>query len=410
VTSTGIVGSSAHESRTFDCPWCGAISPVPADHLGEHFACPECRKETKLTEKNTSALGVTETPPDAPHLTGDRTFDCPWCGAISAVPSSHLGERFACPECKRDTKLTPTNTRRAPITAPPPDAPPPEPTGAPKGLLVVAGLIVVGVAAWLLTAGGSSDKDADKDKEGTDATVALMPVRDDAAPPGTSSSPKKTPEASPPSTAPTPVPATPTALPPEPTPTNLPPPPPAPERPEAAPVDEKALADRELSEASRAVATAAETALALDRTLAQLVAADPELAVATSRAGALDAALGEVPPPAAGAHADAIRAYDAAVAKALGKSPAGVEAAEALRARMAAEAHGRGVAGLGWQDLDFHGDAFRRAAAAQREAWAGVLARLPKDRVQARDDALKNLAAAKTRLERAQARRDALGK
>ena len=125
--------------RTFDCPWCGAISPVPGDHLGEHFVCPECKKGTKLTERSTSTRAATAAPPDAPHLSGDRTFDCPWCGAIASVPSSHLGEGFRCPECAKSTKLTSTNTRRALVTAPPPDAPHPAPAGAAgsKGLVVV---------------------------------------------------------------------------------------------------------------------------------------------------------------------------------------------------------------------------------------------------------------------------------
>ena len=106
--------------RTFDCPWCGAIAPVPADHLGEHFPCPECRQATKLTSKNTSNRPPTAPPPDAPHTSGHRTFDCPWCGAIAPIPASHLGERFHCPECGKETKLTPTNTRSAALTAPPP--------------------------------------------------------------------------------------------------------------------------------------------------------------------------------------------------------------------------------------------------------------------------------------------------
>ena len=134
--------------RTFDCPWCGAIAPVPADHLGEHFPCPECRQATKLTSKNTSNRPPTAPPPDAPHTSGHRTFDCPWCGAIAPIPASHLGERFHCPECGKETKLTPTNTRSAALTAPPPDAPHVEAKGGGRGVLVAVALVTLGAAVW----------------------------------------------------------------------------------------------------------------------------------------------------------------------------------------------------------------------------------------------------------------------
>jgi hypothetical protein len=404
VSHTGTVGSSAHESRTFDCPWCGAISPVPADHLGEHFACPECRKATKLTEKNTSALRVTDAPPDAPHLTGDRTFDCPWCGAISSVPSSHLGERFHCPECARDTKLTPTNTRRAPITAPPPDAPPPAEAGAPKGLLVMAGLVVAGVVAWgIASAVGSSPPEPERTAGGPGPSV----VRATPPPVPTPTTPPKPPPELPPSAeSPTPAPTEPT--PPAP---DAPPPVPAPGSGEPNKVDERAAAEREVAAAEREVAEAsrkagsdAETSLARERALAK----DPELAAAHARQAAFASALGAVPPVAAGS-VDAIRAYNAAVAKELAKTPAGAEAAEAVRTRMAAEAHGRGVAGLAWQDLDFHGDAFVRAAAAQREAWTAALGRLGPP-AESTDAAQRRRAEADERLRRAIERRDALAK
>ena len=406
MTSTGTVGSSAHESRTFDCPWCGAISPVPADHLGEHFACPECRQQTKLTEKNTSTRHVTETPPDAPHLSGDRTFDCPWCGAISAVPSSHLGERFVCPECSRDTKLTPTNTRRAPITAPPPDAPPPEPTGAPKALIAVAAVIVVGIAAWAIASSGGGEEAKGTETGTIPTTMPVTPSPSKTQPPKTPPTPHDVPStgAAP---APTPTP------PPPPPPIDVSPTPPAPGTPagaEPTKVDERAAAEREAREASRVVATEAESLVALWVGLRPVLAADPELATAVEGQEALAKALAAVPPPPSGASAGAIRAYDAAVAKSIGGAPAAVKAVEAIRERMALEDHGRAVAGLTWQDLDFHGDAFHRAATAQRGVWSAALGRLPPDFVKARAEGERRLSEAQTRSDRAKARLDAFGK
>ena len=404
--STGIVGSSAHESRTFDCPWCGAISPVPADHLGEHFACPECRQQTKLTEKNTSTLHVTQSPPDAPHLSGDRTFDCPWCGAISAVPSSHLGERFVCPECSRDTKLTPTNTRRAPITAPPPDAPPPEPSGAPKALLALAVVIVVGVGAWAIASGSSGDSGEREDTE-----TAALPAERTTPPPAPLPPPRV--HDSVPAAAPAPVSPTPAPVPP-PTPIDVSPPPPtpAPGPGSAQPnkVDDKTVADEELRAAEAERAAARDGVLAVAHRVDSLVAADPDLGAALAQSDALEAALARVAPPPPNASGEEIRAYDAAVARSLAKSAEATAAAVAIRVRMEGEWNGRGVAGLAWQDVDFHGDAFRRAADAQRAAWKTALARLPSDWPAANEAARKRSADAEARFERAKARRDALGK
>src|SRR5262245_38742963 len=169
-------------TKTFDCPWCGAISPVPADHLGEHFPCPECKKATKLTAHNTSDLPPTAAPPDAPHLSGDRTFDCPWCGAISPVAASHIGDRFHCPECGKETKLTATNTRRGELTAPPPDAPHVEPRKGGAGVLVGALVVVLlGVGAWLALrpaesgSSGSSDKSNDKESAAAEPREGTSP-------------------------------------------------------------------------------------------------------------------------------------------------------------------------------------------------------------------------------------------
>ena len=394
MTTAGAIGSSAHESRTFDCPWCGAISPVPADHLGEHFSCPECRKQTKLTEKNTSSLHVTETPPDAPHLTGDRTFDCPWCGAISAVPSSHLGERFLCPECSRDTKLTSTNTRRAPITAPPPDAPPPAATtGSPRALVAVAVLAVVGVVVWVIASGSGEKTETQIVERHLPDTASIPPA---VAPTPAGTAPARSPEGDLP---PAPPAVVPTAAPPTPAPATEPP-----------KEDEKALADTEWSAAEVAHAAAAAEVITANARVAAFLETNGDVAEASLRLPALKQALAEVPALAAGAAPDAIRAYDAAVAQALAKTPARADAAEAARTRMASEFHGRGVAGLAWKDLDYHSDAFHRAAAALEEAWGVALSRMPADLLKARDDAQRHEAEARVRLDRATERRARLAK
>ena len=129
--------------RTFDCPWCGAVAGIDPSHAGEHFDCPECRKSTKLTPANTRTRELIEPPKEAPphgpgeeaaagkvsHETSDwesygkghRNFDCPWCGAISGVDPSHLGDHFKCPECHKETKLTSENTRGGHASEAPPD-------------------------------------------------------------------------------------------------------------------------------------------------------------------------------------------------------------------------------------------------------------------------------------------------
>src|SRR5262245_24393171 len=148
------------------------MRPVPRlpAPLAARVQVPECVNNPTPTEQHTSSLSPTDTPPDAPHLSGDRTFDCPWCGAISAVPSSHLGERFVCPECQRDTKLTALNTRRAPITAPPPDAPPPEPDGISLGKLAIA------VAAIALVICVATKKDETESSSGPETAAETNPT------------------------------------------------------------------------------------------------------------------------------------------------------------------------------------------------------------------------------------------
>jgi transcription elongation factor Elf1 len=161
--------------KTFDCPWCGAITPVQVSHMGEHFACPECKKATKLTASNTSDGPPTSAPPGAPHLSGDRTFDCPWCGAVSDVPSSHLGDRFHCPECAKETKLTATNTRVGVITAPPPDAPHVEASRGGRGLLVALLVVAAGVGAWFVFSGGHDQPAATGDGAAAATPTAAVP-------------------------------------------------------------------------------------------------------------------------------------------------------------------------------------------------------------------------------------------
>lgn len=180
--------------RTFDCPWCGAISGIDPTHIGEHFDCPECHKSTKLTPANTRTEELTEPPPDAPHPgtegapkpvahetsdwesygKGHRTFDCPWCGAISGIDPSHLGEHFDCPECHKRTKLTPDNTRGGHLTQAPPDAPHHEEPKSKAGLLLVVAIaVVVGVVAMIASRGGEEE-----DGDGGGPTVAQTPPTD----------------------------------------------------------------------------------------------------------------------------------------------------------------------------------------------------------------------------------------
>ncbi|MHC5010056.1 MAG: hypothetical protein ACYTG6_03780 [Planctomycetota bacterium] len=142
---------SPEEHRTFDCPWCGAIASVPSEILGEHLVCGECGRGTKVTEQNTTALPPTAPPPDAPHGPADLTFECPWCGALEAFSSMHLGEHVECPACRKSTKLTSVNTKEG--------APPgtvsgqvitdTETSGSPF-LLIAAIVVLAAVGAWFL--------------------------------------------------------------------------------------------------------------------------------------------------------------------------------------------------------------------------------------------------------------------
>lgn len=163
--------------RTFDCPWCGAISGIDPSHIGEHYDCPECHKATKLTPQNTRQTELTQPPGEAAgdakakppkpvahevsdwesYGKGHRTFDCPWCGAISGIDPSHLGESFTCPECHESTKLTPDNTRPGHVTEPPPDAPHHEEKPARSPALLVVALALVAAIVGVLVATGGDD-------------------------------------------------------------------------------------------------------------------------------------------------------------------------------------------------------------------------------------------------------------
>ncbi len=367
-------------TRTFDCPWCGAISPVPGNHLGEHFACPECKKGTKLTEKNTSTRAPTEAPPDAPHLSGDRTFDCPWCGAIASVPSSHLGEGFRCPECAKGTKLTSTNTRRALITAPPPDAPHPveaTPGGA-KALLVVAVLVMAGGGAWYFLAGPGAAKEAEP------KTVTVGPI------PGRSGPPWKPTAASDagPAAEPSPIP---TSERPAPTDSATGP---ASDAPILDPGDKAALSKA----AAEARVLLAEQQLALaNKALEDWRQAHPGALEAGETARALGESTAEIErrladkaliPDPAKATPEQVRAADAAVRTFLEASPLRAAAAASVLEAMRSDHGGREVAGVAdWRELHVTGDGFRRSAAALVGGLEALASTVPADLVKAAADA-----------------------
>ena len=186
--------------RTFDCPWCGAISGVPPDLIGDVFQCPECKETTKLTVQNTRAAHLSETPPGAPHhAEGELTFDCPWCGAISPVSSEALGTSFACPECKNETRLTEKTTRRAELFVPPPGAPHHEERhGLPGWVFGALAVLAVAVIAWAAF-GNRGDEGG-----GAAGTVAQTPTTANGgtpAGPAPSDAPEPS-EAAPPASAP----------------------------------------------------------------------------------------------------------------------------------------------------------------------------------------------------------------
>ena len=161
---------------TFDCPWCGAISGVGPELVGEHFECVECGKETKLTEQNTRRAHLFEPPKDAPHHDDSpRPFHCPWCGRHTEIPPTHLGEYYDCPECHKRTKLT---ERTLPTT----DVVPSE-TGTvaatghrPAWPLALAAVVVVGAVLWALLGGGGDDETTPRD-----GGVAVVEEAGDAA-------------------------------------------------------------------------------------------------------------------------------------------------------------------------------------------------------------------------------------
>jgi hypothetical protein len=345
MTTAGATGHSVPGQRTFDCPWCGAISRIPADHLGEHFACPECHKSTKLTEANTSTLSPTSAPPDAPHLVGDRTFDCPWCGAISAIPSSHLGEHFACPECHRQTKLTETNTTRRPPTEPPPDAPHVESVGAGRGVLVGLVLVLVGAGVWLFLSNREPESPSEPDRPAPSVATSERPT--DPAP------------------APLPPigPAEPTVVPAS-----------GREPPASASSEEVRRAETRLADAKAQVALA-ETRLSEVRgRLAPF--SGPEADVARQSLVALREISAESAPrleklgPEPGV--DDVRGYNFEVVRILDASPRRARVAETALAWLRGDPLGgrRDVAGLSWREMNFHGPGFRRALAALEAKWS----------------------------------------
>ena len=375
-------------SLTFDCPWCGAISPVPGNHMGEHFPCPECKKGTKLTGKNTSSRPTTAAPPDAPHLTGDRTFDCPWCGAISSVPSSHLGESFRCPECAKGTKLTSTNTRRALVTAPPPDAPHVEASssGGARTVALVALLAIGGGAAWYFLAGpGASSDGGVKTQPVADRPSGASPVAPLASAMADGAVPAMDAGSPPPSMS---------------------------EAVEPTTADTSAAADAELKKkaAETAVLLAEQALAAADKVLEDWRQAHPGALEAGDAAVALGEATAEIDrrladkalvPDQERATPDQIRAVDAAVRAFLDASPARRAAASSVLEAMRSDHGGREVAGVtDWHELHVSGDGFRRAAAALTGSLGALAASVPAELVKTATDAAEALRAAKARLER----------
>ena len=356
-------------TRTFDCPWCGAITPVPSDHLGEHLKCSECGQSTKLTSHNTSSRRPTETPPDAPHLSGDRTFDCPWCGAISDVPSSHIGERFACPECKKDTKLTATNTQRAGVTAPPPEAPHVE--GGPRpGLWIGIGVVTACVLAYfgLRTPGTEEAPGAGgKAPAPMSAQVEPAPLAPTATTPGVNPAPGVEPAVPPPASVP-------------------------PAAPEEDPARTRALAA--IAGATSRLGTASEAhakayAAVVEWTTAhagslEALAALPALEQVTAQVDAfrVDTKLfpgPEQPTP------DQVRAFNAAMGLYLGATPERVQVAEKALAFLRGDLHGREVAGItSWQGIHFYGPGFQRAVSTLLGSAKVVAAPVPEALTRAR--------------------------
>ncbi len=391
-------GSAAHRMLTFDCPWCGAISRVQASQIGDHFPCPECRRVTRLTEANATDQPPTLPPPDAPHLSGDRTFDCPWCGAIAAVPSSHLGERFDCPECRKDTKLTATNTRRLPVTAPPPDAPHPESGVGRRAVLVAVGVAVVALLAWLIFGGGEESKESPKKIRLPGVSVVdrpppAMPTPTPAPEPGMETGMDGRPGAAPGM-----------AGPPMPTPT-----PPTPDPLEVARAEWLA-ATTALAEKTAALAKAegAIEGWRMANPEAAAAAEDfPALKEVTAEARRLLSSKDVLPDPAKPTPAQ-VRAYNAAVAKFAGDKPERVKAMERLLAAMRLDpSTSSEVADREWKDLNFFGSGSKRALAKAEAEW-GRAASPPDALVTARVSAAEDVAAAKKAADDADAKVKAL--
>ena len=395
--------SPAPHRRTFDCPWCGAINPVPGDHLGEHFTCSECKKSTKLTEKNTSTKGATTSPDATAHLSGDRTFDCPWCGAIAAVPSSHLGERFACPECKKETRLTAANTRRAPITAPPPEAPPfGDSTGGSKtGLIAIIGVAVVGGLVWAFLPKGSYEGPGAPSR-GSTSEVVNVPTE----PPSAAMTPDAAMDAAMGTAAPPPVVTPPPATAPSANPLTQP-------TPKAMDADLLkgliAKATTDLANAVKARADAQEKFDAWTKDNPDIVEMEKKHAALreiTGEAKRLTTATPALLDPVK-ATPDAARTFDAAMSKYVGASTARTSVAEQAIGRMHSELVGR-YAGHDWKSIVFHGAAFSRALAALDEGYGGMAGLRPPELSKAVTDADAAIAAAKQAKADAEARLAAL--
>lgn len=381
-------------TRTFDCPWCGAISPVPADHLGEHFVCPECAKATKLTPKNTSDRPPTAPPPGAPPTGGLRTFDCPWCGAISPIPASHLGERFACAECHRETKLTAANTQAAAVTAPPPGAPHVEA----RRPFVVWG--VVGACALAAAVGAFLLLQQEGEAPSDERPSVAAPSPSAGRPPSPG---RATP-------APTPPPSDDDRPPP---PSSIPASPaPSPSAPAPAPRVDLAVLEADVAAATAALGEANQRLLTAMAALSADEAAAARRRDAATESEAFAAILSAVRERTAEATSPAaVRAAREAVVAHLAADPDRVRRAERVRTWLASDLFGREVAGVtDWRGLDWTGPGAARALAAL-SAEAGAAAAPPSQDLAAEaasargavEEATHRLETARARLAAAQA-------
>ena len=311
---------------TFDCPWCGAISGVRPELVGEHFECVECGKETKLTEQNTRHAHIFEPPKDAPHLDdAARPFGCPWCGHHEEIAPTHLGEYYDCPECHKRTKLTSRTLPSPEAVAEQAKQETAKPSRAP--LVLAALVVVVGVVVFLLSQGG--DDGGTTTDEGGRRTAAVDEASTDE---GT------TPEAPEGGGTEEPASTTPEA-----------------EQPTAEPTVEEAPKSvaRKLAEAR--LAKAVENEEAARAALDALLAERPELVEATAAQAVRESLLARTQELRGEARASPaeVRAFNETVQAFVATDPARVAVAEALATALAKQPV-RPLRSGSWKELNFH--------------------------------------------------------